>query len=155
MGYSIELEAVGPQRDNDRGANWRLSAVLGGTPGVVQGGRGFVRGDANDDGLVDLSDATGILLWAFFGERKARGFKRDADPWKTRASIIEQLSGTLRFAPSSRLSREEVLRNDHGFEAVLSAYTAYLWARDDWQIPERDRDVFEQDGWIWAPTGPH
>ncbi|WP_428263515.1 DUF429 domain-containing protein [Haliangium sp.] len=86
---------------------------------------------------------------ALFGPREARGYKRDADPWHTRAAIVEGLSD-LRFAPSSRLSREEVLRNDHCFEALLSAYTAYLWARDGWTLPE---GVYADDGWIWAP--PH
>ncbi len=84
---------------------------------------------------------------SFFGARKARGYKRDADPWETRASIIEGLSD-MRFAPTSRLSREEVLSNDHCFEALLSGYTAYLYARDGWTMPD---GVFAEDGWIWAP----
>lgn len=87
---------------------------------------------------------------ALFGAQKARGYKRDADPWETRAAIVEGLDD-IRFAPSSRLSREEVLRNDHCFEALLSGYTAYLWARDGWRLPE---GIFQVDGWIWAPPGP-
>ena len=88
---------------------------------------------------------------ALFDAQKARGYKRDADPWETRAAIIEGL-GDLCFAPSSRLSREEVLRNDHCFEALLSGYTAYLWARDGWTLPENvPARVLELDGWIWAP----
>lgn len=84
---------------------------------------------------------------ALFDSHKARGYKRDADPWETRAAIVEGLRD-VRFAPSSRMSREEVLSNDHCFEALLSGYTAYLWARDGWSMPE---DVFQEDGWIWAP----
>ena len=87
---------------------------------------------------------------ALFGRRRARGYKRDADPWNTRAQIIEELGEGLRFAPSSRLSKEEVLRNDHCFDALLSGYTAFLWARDEWQIPEAG-EPFASDGWIWTP----
>ena len=35
------------------------------------------------------------------------------------------------------MAREDVLRNDHCFDAVISAYTAYLWARDGWELPDR------------------
>jgi len=90
---------------------------------------------------------------ALFGPRLARGYKRDADPWNTRARIIEELSATMRFAPASRLSKEEVLRNDHCFEALLAGYTAYLWARDDWQIPP-EAASFASHGFIWVPPAP-
>jgi hypothetical protein len=103
--------------------------------------RGFV---LHRDLLEVSSRAT---VHALFGAQKARGYKRDADPWHTRAEIIEEL-GDLGFAPSSRLAKEDVLRNDHCFEALLSGYTAYLWARDGWALPS---DVFAQDGWIWVP----
>jgi predicted nuclease with RNAse H fold len=102
-----------------------------------------------NDNLIEVSPRATVQ--ALFGERRARGYKRDADPWQTRAAIVEALAETLDFAPSSRLSREEVLRNDHCFDAVLSAYTAYLWARDDWQLPVAAADVFQVDGWIWVP----
>jgi hypothetical protein len=100
-----------------------------------------------NENLIEVSPHA--TVHALFGHRKARGYKRDADPWETRAEIVERLSPTLRFAPTSCFSREQVLRNDHCFEAVLSAYTAYLWARDDWQLPQAD--VFHGDGHIWAP----
>jgi len=87
---------------------------------------------------------------ALFDRRRARGYKRDADPWNTRAQIVEELADRVRFAPSSRLSKEEVLRNDHCFDALLSGYTAFLWARDDWQLPA-EGEPFASDGWIWVP----
>ena len=105
---------------------------------------GFVAGES----LLEVSPSATVA--ALFGARRARGYKRDADPWETRAGIIEELRD-LRFAPSSRLSREEVLRNDHCFEALLSGYTAYLWARDGWTMPADHAAVFATDGWIWAP----
>lgn len=95
--------------------------------------------------LIEVSPRA--TVHALFGADRARGYKRDADPWQTRADIVEGLAD-LSFAPSSRLSKEEVLRNDHCFEALLSGYTAYLWARDGWTLPP---GVFRDDGWIWVP----
>jgi hypothetical protein len=101
-----------------------------------------------NENLLEVSPAATVA--ALFGPRRARGYKRDADPWETRASIVEDLRD-LGFARTSRMSREEVLRNDHCFEALLSGYTAYLWARDGWQLPDDGAEVFAVDGWIWAP----
>lgn len=95
--------------------------------------------------LIEVSPTATIT--ALCGHRTARGYKRDADPWVTRASILESF-GDLTFAPQSRMAREDVLRNDHCFDAVISAYTAYLWARDGWDAPS---GFFADDGWIFAP----
>jgi hypothetical protein len=84
---------------------------------------------------------------ALFDRRRARGYKRDADAWQTRAEIVEGLSD-LAFSPQSRLSREEVLRNDNCFDATISAYTAYRWTIEGWTMPD---PLFATDGWIWAP----
>ncbi len=95
--------------------------------------------------LLEVSPAATVA--ALCGVRASRGYKRDADPWRTRALILERL-GDLTFAPQSRMAREDVLQNDHCFDAVISGYTAYLWARDGWTTPE---GCFDQDGWIVAP----
>ncbi|MBA3820968.1 MAG: DUF429 domain-containing protein [Deltaproteobacteria bacterium] len=95
--------------------------------------------------LLEVSPAATIA--ALCDPRAARGYKRDADPWVTRAQILERL-GDLTFAPQSRMAREEVLGNDHCFDAVISAYTAFLWARDGWAMPEGWHGA---DGWIAAP----
>ena len=97
------------------------------------------------ENLIEVSPAATIA--ALCGPRASRGYKRDADPWRTRAVILEQL-GDLSFAPQSRMAREDVLGNDHCFDAVISAYTAYLWARDGWTAPE---GAVSDDGWIFAP----
>jgi hypothetical protein len=99
------------------------------------------------ENLLEVSPAATIA--ALFDRRQARGYKRDADPWQTRAAIVEQLTD-LEFAPQSRLSREDALRNDHCFDALMSAYTGYLWARDGWELPESS-SPFAEDGWIFAP----
>jgi predicted nuclease with RNAse H fold len=115
--------------------------------------RAFERhGFALNRNLIEVSPRA--TVHAFFGERKARGYKRDADPWKTRAEIVERLATSLRFSERSGLSREQVLRNDHCFDAVLAAYTAFLWARDGWEVPPDLAHLAETDGWIWVPDGP-
>jgi predicted nuclease with RNAse H fold len=95
--------------------------------------------------LLEVSPAATIA--ARCGIPLARGYKHDADPWRTRATILESLRD-LTFAPQSRMAREDVLQNDHCFDAVIAAYTAFLWARDGWTAPG---GIFEDDGWIFAP----
>lgn len=102
--------------------------------------------------LLEVSPRSTVQ--ALFGPRRARGYKRDADPWATRAAILEGLAADLSFSPRSRLAKDEVLRNDHCFDALLSGYTAYLWARDGWTLPEGEESLFAEDGWIWVPPAP-
>jgi predicted nuclease with RNAse H fold len=97
------------------------------------------------ENLIEVSPQA--TIGALFDTRTARGYKRDADPWRTRAVVLERL-GDLTFAPQSRMAREDVLQNDHCFDAVISAYTAYLWARDGWAKPAAP---FDTDGFIYAP----
>lgn len=103
-------------------------------------------GFALHENLIEVSPVATVA--ALCGPRMARGYKRDADPWRTRALILEQLRD-LSFAPQSRMAREEVLGNDHCFDAVISAYTAYLWAREGWSVPD---GPFAADGWIATPA---
>jgi hypothetical protein len=127
-----------------------LSAI-GHTSGAIAARAGQLRrrlrglGFELHTNLLEVSPPATVA--ALCGPRAARGYKRDADPWQTRALILERLAD-LSFAPSSRMAREEVLQSDHCFDAVLSAYTAYLWARDGWPIPD---GCFVDDGWIVAP----
>lgn len=86
-------------------------------------------------------------LAMLFG-RAARRYRRHPDTWVTRAQMLEALSADLRFD----VWREGCLANDHCFDAVIAAYTGYLWARDGWDLPDEHRRVFEQDGWIWFPA---
>jgi hypothetical protein len=126
---------------------------VGQTPGPVTNrahhlvrrlaGRGF---ELNRN-LIEVSPRATVQ--ALFDRHRARGYKRDADPWQTRAAIVEDLADSLSFAVQSRLSREETLANDHCFEALLASYTAYLWAAEGWEMPRGE--PFADDGWIWAP----
>ncbi|MDB4952706.1 MAG: hypothetical protein JWO36_275 [Myxococcales bacterium] len=126
-------------------------STLGASNGTIAARAGQLRRRLRGSGyqlhenLLEVSPAATIA--ALCGTRVARGYKRDADPWRTRAMILESFKD-LSFAPQSRMAREEVLRNDHCFDAVIAGYTAYLWARDGWQHPG---GVFDADGWIFAP----
>jgi hypothetical protein len=126
------------------------SSSLGAATGTIAARAGQLRrrlaglGRVLHEDLIEVSPAATIA--ALFGARLARGYKRDADPWRTRAVILERL-GDLGFSARSRMAREDVLRNDHCFDAVISAYTAFLWARDGHEPPAALTD----DGWIFAP----
>jgi hypothetical protein len=84
---------------------------------------------------------------ALCGAEAARRYKREVNTWSTRAQILQTLADELRF----EVWREGCLQNDHCFDAVIAAYTGYLWASRGWMLPEEDRAVFEEDGWIWFP----
>ncbi len=55
----------------------------------------------------------------------------------------------LVFAPG--VWREQCVQSDHLFDAVISAYTGFLWSRDNWQLPESMSAALLADGWIWVP----
>jgi hypothetical protein len=77
-----------------------------------------------------------------------RPYKKHLHERETRAQILESLAGDLRFGPG--VWRELCVQSDHLFEAVICAYTGFLWARDGWQAPETHASL-ATDGWIWTP----
>jgi hypothetical protein len=83
-------------------------------------------------------------------------FKKHLRERETRARILEGLSGELRFGPG--IWRERCVQSDHLFEAVISAFTGFLWARDGWVLPDGAEATGDRmdgarlaDGWIWTP----
>ena len=65
-GFSIELRDVSGNFDNDHPAAWKGSESVGGTPGNLgDAGPTFIRGDANDDLKVDITDAVVIVSYLF------------------------------------------------------------------------------------------
>ena len=80
-------------------------------------------------------------------------FKKHLRERETRARVLESLSAELRFGPG--VWRERCVQSDHLFEAVISAFTGFLWARDGWSLPAyttaRDATARLRDGWIWTP----
>jgi predicted nuclease with RNAse H fold len=108
-------------------------------------------GYAVNENLIEVyPKATLQMLW---GRKVARAYKREVETWETRARVLESLRGKLEFGARSRLAKEDVLRNDHNFDAVIAAYTAYLWSTEGWTLPVEHREVFDADGWIWVPRG--
>jgi len=83
-------------------------------------------------------------------------FKKHLRERETRARILEALAGELRFGPG--VWRELCIQSDHLFEAVICAFTGFLWARDGWSLPPaaapRAEDARLRDGWIWTPPRP-
>jgi hypothetical protein len=80
-------------------------------------------------------------------------FKKHLRERETRARILESLSDQLRFGPG--VWRELCIQSDHLFEAVICAFTGFLWARDGWALPAytsaRDPAARLREGWIWTP----
>jgi predicted RNase H-like nuclease len=72
-------------------------------------------------------------------------YKKQAD---ARLRMLERMAG-LSFAPG--VWREECVQSDHAFDAIVCAYTGYLYARDDWQLPSGCSVDPSRDGWIWVP----
>jgi hypothetical protein len=85
-------------------------------------------------------------------------FKKHLREREARARILEALADELRFGPG--IWRERCVQSDHLFEAVICAFTGFLWARDGWALPagaeieagvaRSDGDRL-RDGWIWTP----
>ena len=101
----------------------------------------------NDNLLEVYPKATLQLL---FSPQVARGYKRDAPAYETRQRILHSLTD-LHFGPRTGMLREQCFANDHCFDALICAYTAYLWDRQGWQMPLEHRAIWEEDGWIWHP----
>ena len=87
-------------------------------------------------------------IQALCGADCARYYKREVNVWRTRARILEALSDNLSF----EVWREGCLRDDHCFDAVICAYTAYLWAAEGWVMSGPDAELFASQGWVWFPT---
>jgi predicted nuclease with RNAse H fold len=88
-------------------------------------------------------------LTQLFAARTADRYKRSGDSPQTRLEILNALPD-LRFAPGAW--REHGLANDHKFDAIICAYTAYLWTQG--ACVEPAEDVVRDDGWIWFPKKP-
>lgn len=81
-----------------------------------------------------------------FSSKRAELYKRSGDGHQIRQDVLRDLPA-LRFG--GRTWQERVVQNDHLFDAVLCAYTAFLWSRGQCEPPP-DPMILE-DGWIWIP----
>ena len=86
-------------------------------------------------------------LVQLFGEKLVARYKRSAESPAVRLDVLNRLT-ELRFAPGAW--REDALVNDHKFDAIICAYTGYLYSRGSCVAPPSD--LVEQDGWMWVPA---
>jgi hypothetical protein len=130
------------------------------------------------DNLIEVQPQ--LTLARRFGAelaRKAQQGDREA-VWDARKRILGRMNEWTAPIAFDRVWPEVVVRNGHVFHAVISAFTAYLWAREEWSAPglgvpaipdaaPRDAedatlrvldraasdldDLWVEDGWIWAP----
>lgn len=98
-----------------------------------------------NDNLIEVYPKA--TLHQLFGEKLARAYKRSAESPAARLEILNALP-ELRFGPGAW--KQDALDNDHKFDAILCAYTAYLYSRGACMAP--DESVVADDGWIWIPA---
>lgn len=107
------------------------------------------------------------LIRLFGAEQERRTRQGDTlGVWEARKDVLHRLTERITF---DCVWPEVVVRSAPVFDAVVSGFTAFLWAREGWRGP-RDllraggaqedavRDAVEalgemwlEDGWIWAP----
>jgi predicted nuclease with RNAse H fold len=103
-----------------------------------------------DENLIEVYPKATVQL--LFSPEVARGYKRDAPAYETRQRILAGIP-ELEFGPRTGMQREHCFANDHCFDALICAYTAFRWTRDGWQRPAEHEPVWNADGWIWTPPG--
>ena len=96
-----------------------------------------------NENLIEVSPKATLAALGFTQRTRKHLHEREA-----RAEVLEALAPGLRFGPG--VWREVCVQSDHLFDAVIAAYTGYLWARDDWQ-GRLSPDSRPQEGWIWVP----
>jgi hypothetical protein len=97
-----------------------------------------------NENLIEVSPKATLTALGF-----ARRYKRHLHERETRAAVLEALSPELRFGPG--VWRELCVQSDHLFDAVICAFTGYLWARDGWMELDRRASTLGGGGWIWVP----
>lgn len=97
-----------------------------------------------NDNLIEVTPKGTLAALGF-----TRPYKKHLHEREMRASILDTLSADLRFGPG--VWRELCVQSDHLFDAVICAYTGFLWARDGWTERDRATQDFHRAGWIWVP----
>jgi hypothetical protein len=99
-----------------------------------------------NENLIEVSPKATLTALGF-----TRPYKKHLLERETRAEVLEALSDELRFGPG--VWRESCVQSDHLFDAVICAFTGYLWAKEGWQdqIAADGDGARPEDGWIWVP----
>lgn len=100
-----------------------------------------------DDNLIEVYPKA--TVWKLFGARTACTYKRHHAEQAVRLGGILRRLPHLSFGPGQW--REFGVQNEHLFDAVMCAYTAWLWAREGWHLSEEEHALRTADGWIWVP----
>jgi len=127
--------------------------------GTAPGGRGPAAGAAGRPLGIGYRDGNGRPIGLdgtarprLTASQVARHYKRSGHALSIRERVLSELAALggvaeLRFGPGQW--REFALQSDHQFDALICAFTAFLWATKGWQLPAEP--VFREDGWIWFP----
>lgn len=93
-----------------------------------------------DDNLIEVYPKGTLQMLAL-----GQPYKKRPD---ARLRLLECLPG-LTFGPG--VWREECVQSDHAFDAILCAFTGYLYAREGWTHPPEAGVRPGVDGWIRVP----
>ena len=124
----------------------RGAATAGAAAGKKPLGIGYRDGNGRSIGL------DGSAQPRLTASQVARHYKRSGHALPIRERVLSELAtlggvGELRFGPGQW--REFALQSDHQFDALICAFTAFLWTTRSWELPADP--VFHEDGWIWFP----
>jgi predicted nuclease with RNAse H fold len=160
-------DAEEPTRDNRRGKPNVTPYTQRATEVYLHRRRGVLPRETLGQGMGPLTARAVHLLRALAAEfrlnenlievypKATLALLRMALPYKkrpeVRLEILERMEG-LSFAPG--VWREDCVQSDHAFDAIVCAYTGFLYARDGWAMPPESAAVMARDGWIWVPPDP-
>lgn len=122
------------------------------------------------ENLIEVHPPATLLRLVGEGVVRRLGVGPADESWALRRRVLEDLRPPLRF---DYVWPDIVVRSPHVFEAVIAAYTAFLWSAQAWQGPGDVRPASEEraavvrdpldaaldglgelwlaDGWIWVP----
>lgn len=99
------------------------------------------------ENLIEVFPRATLSL--LFGAQIAARYKRSGLSAQTRLGILARMEN-ITFLPG--VWRERAVSNDHAFDALLCAYTAYLFSTGQCDMPATD--LQKEDGWIYIPNAP-
>ncbi len=100
-----------------------------------------------NENLIEVSPKATLTALGF-----TRPYRKHMHEHEARARVLDSLSPDLRFGPG--VWREACVQSDHLFDAVICAFTGFLWARDGWMESASATHTLLGDGWIWVPPTP-
>jgi predicted nuclease with RNAse H fold len=164
---AVEGDGDEPTRDRRRGKPNVTPYTQRATEVYLHRRRGVLPRETLGQGMGPLTARAAHLTRALAGEfrlnenlievypKATLALLRLGEPYKkrpeVRLEILARMEG-LSFAPG--VWREDCVQSDHAFDAIVCAYTGYLFARDGWVMPSESAAVMARDGWIWVPPDP-